>query len=465
MDAGRNEPLVSLVLAVKNGLPQLNKTIEALRRQTYRNFELVVQDGRSTDGTLQYLQSIQDLPRMDVVSEADSGVGQAYNRGVARARGDLVLPIASDEYLDDDALQKGVSWFETYPDAAVIYGGARLADAQDRIVQVFFPPPFDLIGVLKNEIVVPACAAFLNRERIGGDLYYDEKLTACPDYEFWVRLGSRFESNEIVQVHEPIVVARGDRVSTTYRAESYDRYCAEKLSVLTRFLNARKDASDNEELRRTASAGILTWAAESVFQIEGASPAFLNWCARAAEFDPQSARLMKLARRTQAFDIDSFGRFARTQNAQPEAPNGQAESVNGRLSLDDIQSFPYWVGASVESGESHRVTTGEAPWGYAAQIQLSPAIWTDQDQWYWAKLDVRVESGQIGIALLTDDSICNERVISPFEGRISVFVRINSVIKQDAAAAVMIRNGSIPGRSVLEVFGLSIERAPKAASA
>ncbi len=451
-------PLISLVLAVKNGLPQLHKAIEALRRQTHRNFEVVVQDGGSTDGTLEYLRSIQDLPKIDIVSQPDNGVGQAYNRGVARSHGEIVLPIACDEYLDDDALQKGASWFATYPGAAVVYGAARLADADDRTVQVFFPPPFDLTGVLRNEIVVPACAAFLSREKIGRDLYYDEDAKACPDYEFWIRIGSRFGPDEIIRIPEPIVVARCDRVSATYRAESYNGYCAEKLSLLNRFLHARGGGPETDELRRTASAGILTWAAESVFQIEGASPAFFKWCAQAAGFDPQSARLSRLAKKTGAFEIDpSSGRFATKRHAQPEAPDRETETVDGILSLDEIHSFSHWEGAAVEREGTLCVRTGEAPWAYAAQIPLNPAACADVDRWYWVKLDVRVQRGQVSVALFADDSISNERLISTFDGRVAVFVRIS----HGSANAVMIRNGSIPGRSVLEVLGASVETSPK----
>jgi glycosyltransferase len=131
-------PLISLVLSVKNGLPQLRKAIDAIRRQTYRNFEVIVQDGGSTDGSLQYLQSVGDLPKIEVVSQPDDGVGQAYNRGISRSHGDILCLTASDEYLDDDALEKGVAWFSAHPDAAVIYGAARLVDAEDRLVQIFF---------------------------------------------------------------------------------------------------------------------------------------------------------------------------------------------------------------------------------------------------------------------------------------------------------------------------------------
>ena len=149
----RGRPLISLVLAVKNGLPHLRKTIEAVQRQTYRRFELIVQDGGSTDGSLEFLQSIRDLPKLKVVSEPDGGIGQAFNRGISRSRGDIVAFVSCDEFFDDDALEKAVGWFMRQPEAAAIYGSVRLMDADDRIVQVFIPSAFELNGVLRNEIV------------------------------------------------------------------------------------------------------------------------------------------------------------------------------------------------------------------------------------------------------------------------------------------------------------------------
>ncbi|MDE3047635.1 MAG: glycosyltransferase, partial [Verrucomicrobiota bacterium] len=127
-------PLVSVVIPTKNSLPHLKNAIEGLRRQTYQHFELIIQDGGSTDGTLEYLANIHDLPSIDIQSQIDSGLGQAYNRGIARCRGDYLFLTASDERLFDHTLEKLLEWFKEYPSAAVIYGGALLVDSQGKEV-------------------------------------------------------------------------------------------------------------------------------------------------------------------------------------------------------------------------------------------------------------------------------------------------------------------------------------------
>jgi hypothetical protein len=456
----RWSPLISLVLPVKNAMPHVRQTIQALRRQTYRNFELLVQDGVSTDGTLEYLQSVRDLPRIEIVSQSDGGVGEAYNRGIARSSGDLICLIAADECLDDNALEKGVRWFRRHPGAAVVYGGVRIADAAGAIVQVFIPPRFDLMRFIHNEIF-PTTAGFLNRERIGSDMYYDAALKTCPDYDFWIRLGSRFAPRDLVVVPEPIVVARGDRTSMSYRVESVEQFVRDKLFILNRYLSKMREEQKPAALRASASAGILTWAAETVLSLEGPSPEFLKWCREAATFDPHSRRLSALARMTEVFEVDASGRFSVLPRPQPLAPCEPTVRLNGILRLNEIRSDPLWRGAKVDRGMSVRVTTPKRRWAYSALVPLPYDDGVDDQNWYWARLNMKVHTGQVGIGLLSSDGIFSERLVSPMDGRVDVFVRLNQL----AAAGVMIRNGECGGRSLVEIFDTVVEYSPKAGSA
>ena len=449
----RSRPRISLVLAVKNGLPHLRKTIEALRRQTYKNFELLVQDGGSTDGSLAFLESIRDLPALDVASAPDGGLGQAYNRGIARCRGDIVCLISCDEWLEDDALQKAVAWYARYPEAAVICGAVRLTDADDRPAQLFSPAPFELQGVLHCEIVPPMGAAFLNRSQIAEDLYYDELLKTCPDFDFWLRVGNRFDPGAFIMMPDPVVVARSDLSSMSYRAESFEQFCKDKVFILNRYLKRSGSRPDHAGLAKTAAAGIFTWAAESVFALEGASPGFLGWCAKAAELNPRSVRLRKLARDTLAFEIDPAGGFAPKTKVQPDTPSGRTQAAKGLLCLDEIESLAHWD-ADIDRRDMLRVVTGKAPWAYASRIPLHLGDGLDKDHWYWARLNVQVLAGQVGIGLLADHDLCQERLIGPAEGRLDVFVRISD----SSAEALLIRNGALPGQSVLMVFDATGER-------
>jgi glycosyltransferase involved in cell wall biosynthesis len=454
-------PLISLVLPVRNAMPHVRGTIEALRRQKYRNFELIIQDGASTDSTLDYLRSIDDLPRVEIVSAPDTGIGQAYNRGIARTKGDWMCLIAADEWLDDDALERGVRWFEQYPDAAVIYCGMRLVDATGGKPRVFIPPPFDLNRFLHNEISATA-TGFLNRKRIGSELYYDESLKSCPDYDFWIRLGSKFDSSALVVVPEVHNTALGDRTSMSYRVESFDQFIKDKLFILNRYVDSLGDDPETRALRTSASAGIHIWAAESIYALSGPSSQFVQCCRDAASLEPHSPRLARLARRSEVFEIDALGQFTVNPTPQPWSPPGETRAVAGLMDTREIYSDQSWLPAKVRKGSrflSRRPTvivTAPGPWNYSALIPLKSGM--DPRLWYWAKLNVRVLSGQVGIGLLVPDDILSERLVGAEEGRVDVFVRLN----RPSAAGIMIRNGSLNGGpSTVEVHSLTVECSPR----
>src|SRR5437016_5583373 len=89
--AQRPEPLVTVVIPTRNRLRYLEEAIESVRRQTYPNWELVVVDDASEDGTWEWLQMLVD-PRIHALRQPQHRErSAARNRGLAEARGEYVL--------------------------------------------------------------------------------------------------------------------------------------------------------------------------------------------------------------------------------------------------------------------------------------------------------------------------------------------------------------------------------------
>ena len=227
------EAFFSLALPIRDGLPGLKRAIEALQRQTYQNFELIVQDGGSTDASLDYVRQAK-LPRIDIVSEQDSGIAQAYDRALTRCAGPLVVPLACDEWLDDDALETFASWYREHPDAAFVYGGARLWKNEAEIHSLFYPGRYDLLQFLASEMT-PTAGGFYNKKVIGPDFHLDEGLKTCPDFDLFIRLGLRFDGLHIVEKRAIRFNAMVDRSSMTYRPESFDQFAHDRRYILERF--------------------------------------------------------------------------------------------------------------------------------------------------------------------------------------------------------------------------------------
>ncbi|MGH8677506.1 MAG: glycosyltransferase family 2 protein, partial [Burkholderiales bacterium] len=112
------DPLVSIVTVVRNGVSTLSRTVQSVLAQDYPRVEYIVVDGESTDGTLDLLRSYEDRLAL-WVSEPDAGISDAFNKGIALARGDIIGLLNSDDWYEPDAIRSAV--------AAMQHSGADIA--------------------------------------------------------------------------------------------------------------------------------------------------------------------------------------------------------------------------------------------------------------------------------------------------------------------------------------------------
>ena len=91
----------SIILATKNSIDNLKRTIKSIKLQTYKNYELIVIDGHSNDGTKEYLEQEKNNINLIYKSEPDESLVDAYAKGWKLASGDIISPIATDERLFD----------------------------------------------------------------------------------------------------------------------------------------------------------------------------------------------------------------------------------------------------------------------------------------------------------------------------------------------------------------------------
>lgn len=96
-------PKISIVTATYNASAHLPRLIESLRRQKDRDFQWVVADGASTDGTLELLRSVKDIDIL-VSSQPDFGIYDALNRAIRLSSGDYYIVAGADDRFDENAI-------------------------------------------------------------------------------------------------------------------------------------------------------------------------------------------------------------------------------------------------------------------------------------------------------------------------------------------------------------------------
>lgn len=184
---GEGEELVSIVTAVFNCARFLRGALQSVRCQTYRFIEHIVIDGGSTDGSVELLRR-HDGEIDYWLSEPDSGLYEAMNKGIRLARGGIVGILNADDRYAPDAVEWAVRALQDRT-VGYCYGWLRLLDASGRPLGIVKPVPRDLFDSrILRETVVPHPTLFVRKSVYDCIGVFDPSLKLAGDFEFIVRL-------------------------------------------------------------------------------------------------------------------------------------------------------------------------------------------------------------------------------------------------------------------------------------
>ena len=201
----RLEPLVSIVTVNRNNALGLKRTINSVQQQTYTRWQHIIQDGGSTDTSLDVAAAVPDQ-RRSVVTEQDGGIYQGMNLGLARASGDLVWFLNSgDELNDSRSLERVVT---SYRDRGWrwAYGSVTMLGVTPTDTYVYRRPNIKRKRVLNGMQTFPHPACVYERALLIEIGDYRPEFGPPADQELCLRaerVAPPYFIDEILSIFEP----------------------------------------------------------------------------------------------------------------------------------------------------------------------------------------------------------------------------------------------------------------------
>ena len=233
------QPLVSIVMPCFNGERFLAEAIESVLGQTFQDFELIVVDDGSTDGSSAILEHYCDRfgdryrDRVRLIRQTNRGVSSARNAGVAAAGGDFLAFLDADDYWDPRFLETMVQGLAD-PGTAIAYCGWQVVGAVQG--KPFVPPDYETGGkmhhLLRFASLWPIHGILIRRSLMPAGVPFNPAYPACEDYDLWLRIAS-FHPIRLVPEVLAFYRKHGDANATSDQA----RVARYNLLVKRRFLD------------------------------------------------------------------------------------------------------------------------------------------------------------------------------------------------------------------------------------
>lgn len=194
---------ISVITVVKNGKKNIEENIQSLINQTYKNYEHIIIDGLSTDGTIQivekYKKSISKF-----ISEKDEGLYDAMNKGLSLCTGDIIGILNSDDYFYPNALEIVNKYFSTNQSIDFLFGAVN---KYNKIYSTFNPKKIYWTFGFYTSHSVGFFIRKNSQDKLGN---YNIRYKYSSDYDLFYRmivhkkmLGTSTKKNEVLGFFRP----------------------------------------------------------------------------------------------------------------------------------------------------------------------------------------------------------------------------------------------------------------------
>ncbi len=288
-----DRPAVSVIIPVFNGMNYLGEAIDSVLAQTFTDYELLVVDDGSTDGTWEIVKSYGT--RVRGLQKPNGGVASALNLGISEAKGRWVAWLSHDDLFLPNKLLRQVGFLSDSPRFSACYTGFYVIDSRGNILRVFDPPWYpreQAVRALFRRTYMNGSTMLIKKkcfDRIG---LFDERLKHTQDVDMWIRLVQCFEVGRVSErlVKWRLHPAQGSRNVSVQASEeqSFFSRLYDELGITGVFPELSESSSDPKVQARgyewigdTMLVHRRRWYALAIHRYHQAIMAWPSWRNRA----------------------------------------------------------------------------------------------------------------------------------------------------------------------------------------
>lgn len=197
-----SKPLVSVIMPVWNCASYIEEAINSILQQTFNDFEFIIIDDASTDGTNEILKKYSDPRIKYILKEINQGVSSAVNDGFRLAQGKYIARIDGDDIAVKERFEKQVKVLENNPKIVVCGSLIQYLGGSNKVVE-HKENHNEIIAELLISCSICMGASMFRREELLG-YFYDENRNSGEDYDFWTRvawLGEMYNIQEVLLLY------------------------------------------------------------------------------------------------------------------------------------------------------------------------------------------------------------------------------------------------------------------------
>lgn len=218
---------LSIITICFDEVSSIRRTIESVLLQTYADFEYIVIDGNSSDGTTDIIAEFKD--NIDIfISEPDSGIYNAMNKGLRKAKGDYVIFLNGGDYFTSNNVIKNV--INHLADYEIVFGDIIKSNSSHENTTSLSKTTLDPFTFFTHTL--PHQGTFIKRELFNRFGLYDESFQIMGDYEFFKRVIVKFK---VKAGYIPITIAifNTDGISSNPRYRRLQKREAARARLMT----------------------------------------------------------------------------------------------------------------------------------------------------------------------------------------------------------------------------------------